>query len=60
MNLIMENCELKKWGVQELNEEMREVNGGVLPALIAIIGAGIYIYNNWDDFADGFAEGYNK
>ena len=42
--------------MQEMNvNEMQEVNGGAL----AVAGAAIYVYNNWDDFCVGVNEGWN-
>lgn len=53
--------DLKFDGMTELQDaEVMEVNGGEWISLaIALIGAGIYIYNEWDDFAAGFNEGYD-
>ena len=57
----MKNLELEDYGVQEMeNDKMQNINGGWIGTALAIVGAGIYIYNNWDDFAEGFAEGYNQ
>ncbi len=55
----MRNVNLASYGVEELNEvQMREVNGGGFGAFIAIASACIYLYNNADDFAEGFREGF--
>ncbi|MDD3567363.1 MAG: class IIb bacteriocin, lactobin A/cerein 7B family [Bacteroidales bacterium] len=52
----MKELSLNNLGVQELDaREMVEVDGGF--AWIAVVGAIIYVYNNWDDFAEGFKEG---
>lgn len=54
----METLELERLGLSELSIEVtKETNGGWWQAALAIIGAGIYIYNNADDFAAGFKEG---
>ena len=51
----MQNENLETMGVQEMNaSEMKEENGGWL--WIAIC-AGVYLYNNWDDFEAGYAKG---
>ena len=51
--------DLRMPGVQELGrEELKEVDGGFV--WIAVISAGIYLYNNWDDFKAGFEEGFNQ
>ncbi|MBN2482446.1 MAG: hypothetical protein JXB19_11960 [Bacteroidales bacterium] len=36
------------------NASMRSINGGSIATVIALIGAGIYIYNNAGDFVAGF------
>ncbi|WP_294605305.1 lactobin A/cerein 7B family class IIb bacteriocin [uncultured Bacteroides sp.] len=48
--------------MQEMNlQEMKEVNGGFDVGLaLAIISAGIYIYNEGGDFIEGFKETFNK
>lgn len=48
--------------MQEMNlQEMKEVNGGLDFGLaLAIISAGIYIYNEGGDFIEGFKETFNK
>ncbi len=41
-------------------KEMLEVNGGIDPiTFITLAGAFIYVYNNADDFVEGFKCGYN-
>lgn len=57
----MKNLDLNAMGVVEMGEvERRNANGGNPWALyLAIAGAVIYVYNNWDDFTDGVKEGYN-
>ena len=55
--------DLKMPSVQELGrEELREVEGGnplsAIAAAIAIAGACIYVYNNFDDFVEGYKEGW--
>lgn len=54
--------DLNEFGVQEMNlSELKRENGGhPILAAIAIIGAGIYVYNNWDDFCEGVSDGYNN
>ncbi|MGF7138629.1 hypothetical protein [Roseimarinus sediminis] len=55
----MKNLELM--GVRELDAvEMRNGNGGSIALAIAIAGACIYVYNNWDDLVAGVKEGYNE
>ncbi len=52
---------LEDYGVQTLeSEEVNKTNGGGIGigTVLAIIGAGIYVYNNWDDFVEGVKEGY--
>ena len=40
--------------MQEMNvNEMQEVNGGWVALALAVAGAAIYVYNNWDDFCVG-------
>lgn len=48
--------------MQEMNlQEMKEVNGGFdIGLALAIISAGIYIYNEGGDFIEGFKETFNK
>lgn len=47
--------------MKELTEkECMEMNGGYVQFVIAVASAAIYLYNNWDDFAEGFNEGYNS
>ena len=42
-------------GLVNLNrEQLVSSNGGGIGTALAIIGAGIYIYNTWDDFTEGF------
>jgi hypothetical protein len=52
--------DLELMGVQEMDSEQLKVNGGWLAGFLAVAGAAIYVYNNWDDFADGFHDGYNR
>ena len=60
----MEHLDLEQLGVQEMNaREIKETDGGFLQIIagaIAIAGAIIYIYNNADDFVEGFNEGYKQ
>ncbi len=52
---------LENYGVVSLDcREMKETDGGCLGLGLAlgVIGACIYVYNGWDDFAAGFSEGY--
>lgn len=37
--------------------QLVETNGGWIATLIAIAGAFIYVYNNSDDFIEGFKDG---
>jgi len=49
---------LENLNVQELNtNEMKNVNGGWLGTALAVIGFGIYLYNEWDDLEKGFHDG---
>ncbi len=41
-------------------KELQNLNGGWLALTIAIAGAVIYVYNNKDDFVEGFKEGFAK
>ena len=46
--------------MQEMNvNEMQEVNGGWVALALAVAGAAIYVYNNWDDFCVGVNEAGN-
>jgi len=55
----MKNFILNECGVSEISQrEMVETNGGWILAAITIIGAVIYVVNNWDDFVEGLQEGY--
>lgn len=57
----MKKFEVSALGLQELGGKDLRTNGGELISLaIALIGATIYIYNNWDDFVDGVKEGYEQ
>ena len=56
---IMKNLENSAL-MQEMNvNEMQEVNGGWVALALAVAGAAIYVYNNWDDFCVGVNEGWN-
>ena len=58
-NTIMKNLENSAL-MQEMNvNEMQEVNGGWVALALAVAGAAIYVYNNWDDFCVGVNEGWN-
>ena len=58
-NTIMKNLENSAL-MQEMNvNEMQEVNGGWVALALAVGGAAIYVYNNWDDFCVGVNEGWN-
>jgi hypothetical protein len=49
---------LENFGIQELDaKEVREINGGF--AWIPVIALGIYIYDNRDEFAEGFSKAFN-
>lgn len=63
--------ETNKFNVRELSlSEQTQLNGGffgiddaiVAAALscIAVLGAVIYVYNNKEDFVEGFKEGFNS
>ena len=59
----MKFLDLNAYGVCEMNEsQTRDANGGELlvGTVLAIIGACIYVYNNYEDFAEGFKEGWNS
>jgi len=58
----MKNFDLNALSVTEMNEsQKRDVNGGVdIGTLIAIVGACIYVYNNFDDFKEGFQAGWDS
>ena len=57
----MKNLNLTDFGVQEMNaEEMSTMNGGWFSAALAVAGAAIYVYNNWDDFKAGFKAGWQQ
>ena len=57
----MEKKEFYKYDVIPLNEkDSKTINGGWITTAIAIASAIIYIYNNGDDFIEGFKEGYNE
>ena len=57
----MKNLDLNGLGVHELNAtEMREMGGGWFQLLVAVMGVGIYCFNNWGDFKEGFKEGYES
>jgi hypothetical protein len=59
----MKNLDLNVYGVNKMrNAEMRNTNGGDggVSIAIALIGAAIYVYNNWDDFVEGVKEGYRE
>ena len=46
-------------GFQELNvQELQEIEGGWWQPALAIAGVGVYLYNNKEDFARGFTEGF--
>ncbi len=53
---------LENTGLKEIKEcDLNLITGGVAVAtVLAIIGAGIYVYNNWDDFVEGVKEGYSQ
>lgn len=57
----MGDYNLKNLGVQEIAViEARQIIGGSISAGLAILGAGIYIYNNAGDFIQGVKDGYNS
>lgn len=52
----MKNLEIM--GVQEMNaSEMKDADGGWLWIAVCV---GVYLYNNWDDYKAGYAEGRGK
>lgn len=56
----MENVEMNTVGVQELTPtEAKATSGGFIAKAIAIVGACIYVYNNWDDLVHGVKDGWN-
>jgi len=57
----MEKLDLKNYEVVSLDEkELENSNGGWIATVVAIASAAIYLYNNGDDFIEGFKEGYNQ
>ena len=58
----MRKLDVSTYGMEEMKQqEIADVNGGHPLALaLSILGAGIYIYNNIDDFIDGVKEGYER
>lgn len=47
--------------MQEMNvDEMQNVNGGWVALTLAVAGAAIYVYNNWDDFCEGVNDGWDR
>jgi hypothetical protein len=54
----MKESDLKKMQLIELTpQEYKNKNGGWIQLALAIAAAAIYIYNNADDFVEGFKEG---
>jgi hypothetical protein len=57
---------MKKINLNDLNikqlshSETEKVNGGKILGAITVIGAAIYVYNNWDDVKRGLNDGWNK
>jgi hypothetical protein len=56
---------LKNYGVHEIEtEKIRETNGGFFGVddgiALAVAGALIYLYNEGDDFVDGFNSSYQR
>ncbi len=56
--------EMELFGVRELTlPESKHVSGGGIfggiAALVTVIGACIYVYNNVDDFIQGVKDGYS-
>ena len=39
-------------------KESKMINGGLLGVTIAVLSAIIYLYNNQEDIAEGFEEGF--
>lgn len=57
----MKNLDLKSYGIETMsNSEMKEANGGWITQAITLLSVGIYLYNNYDDFAAGFEKGYEN
>ncbi|MBN2763625.1 MAG: hypothetical protein JXR41_11080 [Bacteroidales bacterium] len=57
----MKILDLDFYHVTTLEEsEATSLNGGWIALAIALVGAGIYIYNNASDFVAGFKEGYKS
>jgi len=57
--IIMKKME--KYGLVDLEaNELNVINGGGLGLAIAVLGASIYVYNNWDDFVYGLKEGFES
>jgi len=58
---FMKTKDLNLLELKELKEkDVKMTNGGWISLALAIAGATIYIYNNKDDFAEGFKEGFNS
>ena len=52
---------LENYGVLKMNaKEIREVDGGDLGLGLAIAGALIYLYNEGDDFIEGYNYAYQR
>jgi len=57
----MKTIDLDCFNVTSLEtSETTNINGGWIGLAIALVGAGIYIYNNASDFIVGFKEGYKS
>ncbi|MFV0289623.1 MAG: hypothetical protein ACK5IJ_01795 [Mangrovibacterium sp.] len=41
-------------------KQMKATKGGGLMGALAVMGAVVYVYNNWDDFVSGVKDGWNS
>jgi hypothetical protein len=55
----MKKLEFVDWDFDSLTlQESKRINGGLLGVTIAVLSAIIYLYNNQEDIAEGFTEGF--
>jgi len=55
----MKKLEIVDGGLDPLSlKESRMIGGGLLGITIAVLSAIIYLYNNQEDIAEGFEEGF--
>ncbi len=56
----MEKLNLDGLNVKQLSRcDAAKIDGGGFLGFVSIMGAAIYMYNNWDDFTQGFSDGWN-